>query len=328
MSLLSRLQSVFILLAVACGLTLGQVAWIAERASALILPALMLMLIGVFLEVPLRQLVMALRHRRFTALNLGVNFLWTPILGWALGGLFLFDSPDLRVGFLMLLVTPCTDWYLVFTSIARGNVATAATQLPWHLVMQLLLLPVYLLVFAGTLVPLQFDVLVWSMIVVLAVPLAAAEAVRLMVRHESRGAWFERVVRPRLGNMQVVALLVAIAAMFASQGELLVSRPDLLFELLPALLAFYAVNLVLSAGLSKAAGFDRGAAIAFSFATLARNSPVSLAVAVTAFPDRPLIALSLVIGPLIELPTLALLSQWLRWRSRPRLAGTAVSSSS
>lgn len=34
------------------------------------------------------------------------------------------------------------------------------------------------------------------------------------------------------------------------------------------------------------------------FTTLARNSPVSLAIAVVALPERPLIALSLVIGPL------------------------------
>ena len=42
---------------------------------------------------------------------------------------------------------------------------------------------------------------------------------------------------------------------------------------------------------------------------IARNSPVALAIAVTAFPDQPVIALALVIGPLIELPVLAAVSQ-------------------
>jgi len=42
---------------------------------------------------------------------------------------------------------------------------------------------------------------------------------------------------------------------------------------------------------------------------IARNSPVSLAIAVTAFPDQLLIALALVIGPLIELPVHAIVSQ-------------------
>ncbi|PGL74935.1 arsenic resistance protein, partial [Bacillus thuringiensis] len=49
--------------------------------------------------------------------------------------------------------------------------------------------------------------------------------------------------------------------------------------------------------------------VSLSLTTLARNSPVALAIAVTAFPDEPLIALALVIGPLIELPVLAGVSQ-------------------
>ena len=36
--------------------------------------------------------------------------------------------------------------------------------------------------------------------------------------------------------------------------------------------------------------------VSLSLTTLARNSPVALAIAVTAFPDEPLIALALVIG--------------------------------
>ena len=36
--------------------------------------------------------------------------------------------------------------------------------------------------------------------------------------------------------------------------------------------------------------------------------PLSLAIAVAAFPDRPLISLALVIGPLIELPALGIIA--------------------
>jgi ACR3 family arsenite efflux pump ArsB len=43
--------------------------------------------------------------------------------------------------------------------------------------------------------------------------------------------------------------------------------------------------------------------------TLARNSPIALAIAVATFPDKPLISLALIIGPLIELPVLFLASR-------------------
>ncbi len=42
----------------------------------------------------------------------------------------------------------------------------------------------------------------------------------------------------------------------------------------------------------------------------------TLAIAVVAFSHEPLVALALVIGPLIELPVLALISQVLLWIGR------------
>ncbi len=53
--------------------------------------------------------------------------------------------------------------------------------------------------------------------------------------------------------------------------------------------------------------------------TLARNSPIALAIAVIAFPNQPLVALALVIGPLIELPVLAIISQVLLFIKRKKI---------
>lgn len=137
-----------------------------------------------------------------------------------------------------------------------------------------------------------------------------------MVSRSTRG-WLESNVLPHVGSWQLGFLLLAIAAMFASQGRLLIDRLDLVLLLAPALLAFYATNLLLGLAVARIARFDGPARVGFCFATLARNSPIALAIAVTAFPGRSLIALALVIGPLIELPVLALLAQLLERLPRP-----------
>ena len=49
--------------------------------------------------------------------------------------------------------------------------------------------------------------------------------------------------------------------------------------------------------------------VALNLTTLARNSPIALAIAVATFPDRPLISLALIIGSLIELPVLFLIAK-------------------
>lgn len=79
---------------------------------------------------------------------------------------------------------------------------------------------------------------------------------------------------------------------------------------------FFAGNLLFAFVVSKwlASGYENF--VSLSFTILARNSPIALAIALVAFPDKPLVAIALVIGPLIELPVLALVSQILLWIRR------------
>jgi ACR3 family arsenite efflux pump ArsB len=309
MRLIEKFESVLVLLAIAVGLALGQLPWIAEHAARLIVPCLMLMLCGVFLHIPLADVRAAWRDFRVTGLSLGINFLWTPFFAWTLGALFLREAPELRVGFLMLMVTPCTDWYLIFTGLARGNVALGTALLPWNLMLQIVLLPIYLLVLGGTFVPIQASALVESVAWVLLVPMGVACAVRTGLTRTKGRRWLEGTLLPRITPVQLVFLALAVVAMFASQGRILLEQPQTFLHLLPPVLLFFAGNFVLAHLVGCVWGLPYPDVVTLCCTTLARNSPIALAIAVSAFPDRPLIALALVIGPLIELPMLGLVAQ-------------------
>jgi arsenite transporter len=310
MSVLERLQPVIILLAVLIGLILAQVSVIAAWAGRFILPFLVLMLLGVFLQLRLRQITRAFRHGRVVGLSLLINFVWNPVLAWLLGWLFLRQQPALWLGLIMLMVTPCTDWYLVFTNIARGNVALGAALLPWNLLLQLLLLPLYLLL-AGTLVSLEWQVVVESVFVVLLLPLSAAFLLRrLFVRWKGRD-WLEQKLLPAIQPSQILFLGLAITAMFASEGAAVLETPLVFLALLPPVLLFFGINFGLVYLLAGRLRIGYADYAALCCTTLARNSPIALAIALVAFPERPLVALALVIGPLIELPVLSIVSQLL-----------------
>jgi len=267
------------------------------------------MLTGAFLHVPLRRLGDALRHGRVAALSLAINFAWTPLLAWLLGWLFLRDQPALWIGLIMLLVTPCTDWYLVFTSIARGNLPLSVALLPVNLALQLVLLPLYLLLLAGTVIPLDAQRTLQGVAQVLVVPLVAAAALRWVARRSRGEGWLEAQALPAVQAGQMACLALAIVAMFASQGALISQNPAVLLRLLAPLLAFFAINMSLGLSLGHVLRLRYADLASLCCTTLARNSPVALAVALVAFPDQPLIALALVIGPLIELPALGIASQ-------------------
>lgn len=298
------------------GLVLSGLTPVGPYAERLVVPVLMGLLTVVFVQVSPRRLRDAFVQVRVLVASLGINFVWTPALAWTLGVLLLGSELDMRVGLLLLLVTPCTDWYLVFTSLARGNVALATALLPVNLLLQLVLLPVYVMLLAGALVPVDPTLLGRSVLQMLVVPILAAAVIRSLVRASGRIGWLEEELTPRLTMATAVLLAVAVGAVFAAHGEVVLGRPRPVLLVVPAIGAFFAINFLVSQRVSRIMQLPDGDATTLTMTTLARNSPLALGIAVTAFPDRPLVAVALVAGPLIELPVLLLTAQTLR-RKRP-----------
>ncbi|ELZ01682.1 Bile acid:sodium symporter [Natrialba chahannaoensis JCM 10990] len=325
MNALERYQTPTIALAIAGGLVAGQFSGIPSIADRLILPFLLVMLFGAFLQIPLADLHAAVGNRRVAGASLAINFVWNPLLAVGLGFVFLQDQPALWVGLLMLLVTPCTDWYLIFTDLADGDVALATSLLPYNLVLQLLLLPVYLAVFAGELVTLPLETLAESILLVLVIPLGAAAIGRVAFSRHFDESVVEETLLPAFGPVQIVFLALAIAAMFASQSTVLVANPGVLALLAVPVLAFYTLTFLLGLVVSAVGGFSYEETVCLTCTILSRNSPTALAIAVVAFPHEPLVAMALVIGPLLELPLLHVVTRLLcRLRDRPRWARTSV----
>ncbi len=318
MRLVEKLQPLIILAAVFIGLALGGVPRLAEPAGRLILPFLMLMLTGAFLHVPLRRFGDVRRHGRIALVSLAVNFLWTPILAWLLGWFFLRDQPALWIGLIMLLVAPCTDWYLVFTGVARGNLALSMALLPVNLGLQMALLPVYLLLLTGAVITLDAWRIVESVALVLLAPLTAAIILRTIAIRTRGERWLAGSALPRVQNGQIACLAAAIVAMFAAQGEVVIQSPHALARLLAPLLLFYAINMALALTIGRVVRAPYEDIASLCCTTLARNSPIALGIALAAFPEQPLIALVLVTGPLIELPVLGTAAQMLLLIRRTR----------
>lgn len=305
----NKFQSLIILVIAVIGILLGQVNFIQTYSEYLIMPALMIMLFLVFIQIPLKDITGSLRNFKFTSTALILNFIWTPILILILGRLFLHNNVELLIGFVMLMVTPCTDWYLIFTGLSKGNVALGASILPLNLILQLLLLPIYIFLIAGSSVQIDIFSLAHGVIIGLLIPLILAIIFRKFIIAKKGITIFEEKISSKACDYQSYFLNLAILSMFASQGKIILENPNVLLELLVPVLLFFIINLVIGQLVGRAIKLNREDTIALNLTILARNSPIALAIAVSTFPDKPLISLALVIGPLIELPVLFIISK-------------------
>lgn len=305
----NKFQSFIILGMIALGVLIGQIPFIQAYSEYLIIPSLTIMLFLVFIQVPIKKIGSSFKNIKFTSTSIIINFIWTPIIVFILGRIFFSESPELLIGFIMLMVTPCTDWYLIFTGMARGNIALGSSLLPLNIILQLLLLPIYILLIGGTSVDIDTISLAQGVLYSLIIPLVCAIVMRKIIINKIGDSKLENRLIPKACDYQGYFLYIAIICMFASQGKVLLENYQVLFILLVPILLFFIINFVIVRLVSKAIKLNYEDSVALSLTTLARNSPVALAIAVSTFPDKPLIALSLIIGPLIELPILFIVSK-------------------
>lgn len=305
MNLIGKLQPVIIITAALLGLLLGAVTPFGSVSSGLIEGFLMMLLYILFLSIDLKQIKKSFTNVRFTLSAVIINFVFTPLFGYVLGKIFFPGSLDIRIGLLMLLVTPCTDWYLVFTGLSKGNVELGMSILPLNLILQIVLLPVYLLVLIGSEVTMDVGSLVSSVAMVLVIPFVLAYITKLMPKNSEK---FKSFLSEQGDNLQLLFLCLAVVVMFASEGKNLLDNPLLLAQMFIPLLIFFAVLFFVAQLVGRLQKFPKKDIVALNMTTLARNSPLSLAIAVVTFPEQPLVSLALVIGPLIELPVLSVIS--------------------
>ena len=305
MDLIEKIEPIILIFAIVIGLITSNIHILSNNTGNLINLFLCIMLYGLFLEVPLKNLKKSFTNIKFTSTTLIINFIWTPLFGYFLGNLFLNGNIDIFIGFFMLILTPCTDWYLVFTKIAKGDLNLSLSLLPINLILQIIFLPVYLIIFFSSNNSMSYTDLGYSLLIVIVIPFILAQLTKAILNDD-----ITEKASDFFSNYQIVFLALAVFAIFNSTGELLFKNLNSVLTIFIPLIIFFITNTIIDLLLSEKINFTYEEYASLTMTTLARNSPLALAIAINSFPGRELIAIALVIGPLIELPVLYIVSRF------------------
>lgn len=277
------------------------VASLAPGTTALeaaVNPALALMLFVTFLQVPLAELKRAFAQVRFLAALLSVNFLVIPILVAVLVQ-FLPDDPIVRLGVLLVLLTPCIDYVVTFSHLGRADARLLLAATPVLLIVQMLLLPVYLGAFLGEQAArlVQVEPFVQAFLWLIAVPLVLAALTQLWAAR-SPGTL---KVATALGLLPVPATALVLFVVIAAVVPRLGPATDAALHVVPIYIAFAVAAPLI--GWFVARGFrlkaPAGRSIAFSAST--RNSLVVLPLAFAVPGAVPVLPAIIVTQTLVEL---------------------------
>ena len=271
----------------------------AHGLNLLVTPAIAVLMYAMFLQIPFLDLRQGLGNKRFIAALLLANFVLVPLLVWALTR-GLVERPALLVGTLLVLLTPCIDYVVVFTHIGKGDSRSMLAATPLLLLLQLVLLPVYLgfMLGAQSAVVVAAGPFVEAFVWLIVVPMILAVLTTSLARRSSAisrwcGAW---------GWLPVPAMALVLFVVIAAQITSVVRDISLLLPVIPIYVAFVVLAPLMGILAARLFALPATTARAVTFSASTRNSLVVLPLALALPEDvRGLAATAVILQTLVEL---------------------------
>ena len=271
----------------------------AQHLHLLVTPAIAVLMYAMFLQIPFLDVRQSLSNRRFMAALLITNFILVPLLVWALTR-GLGEHPAILIGALMVLLTPCIDYVVVFTHIGKGDARLTLAATPVLLLAQLVLLPLYLTLLLGdsSAVVVSITPFVEAFVLLIVLPMALAILTNVSARrHRMVAAWNEA-----WAWMPVPAMALVLVAVVASQIALVLRDFDQLLAVIPVYISFMLLAPLLGLASARLLRLPVAQARSVTFSAATRNSLVVLPLAL-ALPEGlgGLAAAAVITQTLVEL---------------------------
>lgn len=335
MKFLDKYLTLWIFLAMALGVMLGQFSGITEalqRPNGSIHPGLALGLVAMMLpplaKVNLRELPGVFQQRRLLATSMLLNWIVGPLVMFALAWLFVRDQPGYFNGLMLIGLARCIAMVVVWNDLACGNRTYAAGLVALNSLFQLAFYALYASFFLnmapkflGITTSAPIHVSPWlvaeSVALYLGLPFALGQLIRALSLKFKGERWFADVLMPRLSPLTLFALLGTIVFMFSLKGDQLLALPLDVLRLALPLTIYFVLMFFFTFWISRRQGAHYGTTAALAFTSAGNNFELAIAVAVASFGLNSDEAFAGVVGPLIEVPVLILLVQVaLRLRAR------------
>lgn len=335
MNIFEKYLSLWVALAMAGGILLGNLApgligavAAAEVASVNLVVAVLIwaMVYPMMVGVDPRSLRDVAKQPRGLVITLVVNWLIKPFSMAALAVVFFQyvfapwipqeDALQYIAGLILLGAAPCTAMVFVWSQLTRGDETYTLLQVSVNdLIMVVAYAPIVAVLLGVTDITVPWSTLVLSVLLFIALPLAAGLVTRNRLGSEAAIDRFQARVKP----YSVVGLIVTVMILFGLQGQVIVAKPLIILLIaVPIILQSYGIFAVAYAAAFAMKVPHRIAAPCALIGT-SNFFELAVAVAISLFGLNSGAALATVVGVLVEVPVMLTLVAFAN-RTRARFA--------
>ncbi|MCP9929065.1 ACR3 family arsenite efflux transporter [Cyanobium sp. CH-040] len=320
MGIFERFLSLWVALAIAAGLLLGQafpglfslLAGIeVARINLVIAVLIWLMIVPMMLAVDFGAVGRIGRNPQPLLVTVGMNWLVKPftmalLAWWFIRGIFAAWIPpelgdELIAGMILLGVAPCTAMVFVWSRLCRGNPTYTLVQVAVNdLIMVVAFAPIAALLLGVSQVVVPWDTLQLSVGLFVVIPLAAGWLTRRFLASESAIERLETALKP----WAVVGLLATVTLLFGFQAGTIAANPGLIVLVaIPLILQTVLIFLLTALGM-RACRQPHDVAAPGALIGASNFFELAVAVAISLFGVRSGAALATVVGVLVEVPVM------------------------
>ncbi len=342
LSVFERYLTIWVILCIAAGITLGKVAPGVARTldgmaiyvggapvvSIPIAVALFFMMYPIMVKIDFARVVKAGKSPRPVLLTLVINWAIKPFTMFAIATFFLGyvfrgmipgteivkDGTEVELwrsyisGAILLGIAPCTAMVLMWGYLARGNQGHTLVMVAINSLMMLVL---YGLLGGWLLgvnrMPVPWQALLLSIAIYVALPLVAGYFSRRWILRAKGQAWFETRFLHVLTPVSILALLATLVLLFSFKGETILDNPLTILWIAIPLFVQTVLIFTLTYGAAKLLRFTYEDAAPSAMIGASNHFEVAIATATMLYGLSSGAALATVVGVLIEVPVMLLL---------------------
>jgi ACR3 family arsenite transporter len=275
-----------------------------------------LMIYPMMLKIDFSSVLGVRKRPKGLLITLFVNWMVKPfsmaLIGWVFFKyLFLpFIGEELAdqyiAGVIILAAAPCTAMVFVWSYLTDGDPAYTLVQVSVNdLIMLVLFAPIVTLLVSGAsnlIVP--FDVLLYSVIIFIVIPLVLGSVSRTVLIRLKGSEWFEQKYLKFFHPITILALLATLVLIFAFQADNLTARFfHVILIAIPILIQVY-FNSSLTYGLMKWLKVPHNVAAPGALIGASNFFELAVATAIALFGPGSGAALATVVGVLVEVPVM------------------------
>ena len=285
-----------------------------------------LMIFPMMVQVDFSQLGNVKKQPKGILLTLVINWLIKPFSMAAISWLFftrVFEAwltpeqaEQYLAGAILLGVAPCTAMVFVWSYLTKGNPLYTLVQVSINdLIILVAFIPLVGLLLGITDITIPYETLVTSVVMFVAIPLAAGYVARKAIIASKGMEWFEGTFLRMLKPVSILALLSTLILLFAFQGETIIANPFVIALIaVPLTIQTYLIFFV-AWGLGRWIKLPHAICSPASMIGASNFFELAVAVAIALFGLNSGAALATVVGVLIEVPVmLSLVRLANKWR--------------